>query len=196
MASGVLLVLLGQAARVSEYLMELAEDVPGDGAAGRRRRRRTTPRARSASEAGPRGRLARGRGGRARRGSSGRSMQTPPAYSAVKVGGRAGVPAGAARRGRWRLKPRQRTRLPRSRLLAFEPPEAEIEVECGKGTYIREPGARPGARRWVRGAPVGADADARRAVHGRAMQLGRSELEAALRERRLAGAPCCRWTAG
>ena len=133
LATGVLLVCLGQAARVSEYLMELpktyratvrlgvatdtfdAEGEPvfeGD--------------ASSVDEAALRAALewlAR------------QEEQVPPAFSAVKVGGtpahrlaRAGKPVA--------LKPR-RTTIERIDLLAFRPPLAEIEVRCGKGTYIR-----------------------------------------------------------
>jgi tRNA pseudouridine55 synthase len=61
--------------------------------------------------------------------------QVPPVYSAVKVGGtpahrlaRAGKPVN--------LRPR-RTSIERIDLLSFRPPLVEIEVRCGKGTYIR-----------------------------------------------------------
>jgi tRNA pseudouridine55 synthase len=61
--------------------------------------------------------------------------QTPPAFSAIKV---AGQPLYRyARAGEVvELKPR-RVRIDRITLLRFDPPEAEIEVFCGKGTYIR-----------------------------------------------------------
>jgi len=61
--------------------------------------------------------------------------QTPPAYSALKVGG---TPAHRlARAGRpVNLRPRK-TSIERIDLLSFRPPLVEIEVRCGKGTYIR-----------------------------------------------------------
>ncbi len=61
--------------------------------------------------------------------------QLPPAYSAIKV---AGQPLYRyARAGEAvELKPR-RVRIDRITLLSFEAPDAELEVVCGKGTYIR-----------------------------------------------------------
>jgi tRNA pseudouridine55 synthase len=61
--------------------------------------------------------------------------QTPPMYSAIKVKGQ---PAHRlARRGAVvTLAPRP-TRIDRIELLRFGPPDLEIDVECGKGTYIR-----------------------------------------------------------
>jgi tRNA pseudouridine55 synthase len=59
----------------------------------------------------------------------------PPAYSAVKVGGRPAYQL--ARRGEeLDLRPR-RVMVYRIDLLRFAPPEIEIEVECGRGTYVR-----------------------------------------------------------
>jgi len=67
----------------------------------------------------------------------GRIAQTPPLYSAIKVAGkplyryaREGADVAIASRV---------VRIDAIRLLSFgrEPAEAEIEVECGKGTYIR-----------------------------------------------------------
>jgi tRNA pseudouridine55 synthase len=61
--------------------------------------------------------------------------QTPPMYSAVKYGGkplyelaRAGIKVPRKSRKRW---------IYRLELLDWQPPVATIEVECGKGTYIR-----------------------------------------------------------
>jgi tRNA pseudouridine55 synthase len=65
----------------------------------------------------------------------GEIRQTPPAFSAVKVEGQAahrlarkGVPVA--------LRPRA-ARIDRIALLGMVGPDVEIEVECGKGTYIR-----------------------------------------------------------
>jgi tRNA pseudouridine55 synthase len=61
--------------------------------------------------------------------------QTPPAYSAAKVTGRRAYEL--ARRGEdVALRPR-RVRIHRIDLLACAYPRLELEVECGKGTYIR-----------------------------------------------------------
>ena len=133
LATGVLLVCLGQAARVSEYLMELPKTYRGtvrlgvatdtfdaagetvfEGDAG------------SVDEAALRAALAA---------LALQEEQVPPAYSAVKVGG---TPAHRlARAGRpVSLRPR-RASIERIDLLSFRPPLVEIEVRCGKGTYIR-----------------------------------------------------------
>src|SRR5439155_528382 len=66
---------------------------------------------------------------------AGEIEQTPPAYSAVKVDGQPAyrlARKGAAVALRSRL-----ARIYAIRLLEFESPEVVIEVECGKGTYIR-----------------------------------------------------------
>ena len=133
MASGVLLVLVGQAVRVSEYLMDLpktyraiirlgvstdtydAEGTPSH-----------EPRAVDASKEELEAALAS---------FVGEIDQTPPAYSAVKV---AGQPAHRlARKGAPVALASRRARIDRIELLRFDSPDVEIEVECGKGTYIR-----------------------------------------------------------
>lgn len=62
--------------------------------------------------------------------------QTPPVYSAIKV---AGKPLYRyARAGGEVPRPRARTvRIDAIELLRFEPPVVEFEVRCGGGTYIR-----------------------------------------------------------
>ncbi|OGG02203.1 MAG: tRNA pseudouridine(55) synthase TruB [Candidatus Glassbacteria bacterium RIFCSPLOWO2_12_FULL_58_11] len=66
---------------------------------------------------------------------AGLSLQVPPSYSAKKIGG---VPAYVlARRGeKPRLKP-VAVRIGSIRLLRFELPELELEVDCSAGTYLR-----------------------------------------------------------
>ena len=61
--------------------------------------------------------------------------QTPPAFSAIKLGG---VPSyKLARKGRpAELTPRP-VRIDEARLVAYDWPTATIEVLCGRGTYIR-----------------------------------------------------------
>lgn len=132
-ATGVLLVCLGQASRVSEYLMAL-----------RKTYRATVRLGVSTTSYDSEGEVvstsdASGVTGAAVREAlkafAGEIMQTPPAYSAVKVGGERAYRM--ARRGEdVALKPR-RAMVYRIDVLRYEAPEAEIEVECGKGTYIR-----------------------------------------------------------
>jgi tRNA pseudouridine55 synthase len=68
-------------------------------------------------------------------GPTGDLQQRPPAYSAVKVGGERAYKR--ARRGEtFELPPRLVT-VHRFELLAWEPPEAEYEIDCSSGTYVR-----------------------------------------------------------
>ncbi len=70
--------------------------------------------------------------------------QVPPAYSAVKVGGRRAYEL--ARRGRpVALKPR-RIYIESIHRLAFTYPHLDLEVACGEGTYIRSLAADLGDR--------------------------------------------------
>jgi tRNA pseudouridine55 synthase len=133
LATGVLLVCLGQAARVSEYLMELPKTYRGivrlgtatdtydatgttvfEGDAG------------AVDEASVRTALAT---------LERQEEQIPPKYSALKI---AGTPAHRlARAGKpVSLRPR-RVSIDKLDLLRFDPPIAELNVRCGKGTYIR-----------------------------------------------------------
>jgi tRNA pseudouridine55 synthase len=65
----------------------------------------------------------------------GRIQQRPPAYSAVKVSGRRAYEL--ARKGATvELAPRLVT-IYRLQLTRFDYPELELEVECGSGTYVR-----------------------------------------------------------
>jgi tRNA pseudouridine55 synthase len=65
----------------------------------------------------------------------GETDQVPPAYSAAKVTGRRAYDL--ARRGQSvTLQPRK-VRIDGIDVLAFHYPQLEIEVRCGKGTYIR-----------------------------------------------------------
>jgi tRNA pseudouridine55 synthase len=69
------------------------------------------------------------------RGFVGEIEQVPPAYSAVKLHGRRACDL--ARRGREvGLTPR-RVRIDAIDVLAYAYPDLELEVRCGKGTYIR-----------------------------------------------------------
>ena len=61
--------------------------------------------------------------------------QSPPAYSAVKVGGRRLY--SAARMGEQLSAPLRRVRIDTLHLRRFDPPFADLLVECSGGTYIR-----------------------------------------------------------
>jgi tRNA pseudouridine55 synthase len=133
LARGVLLVLLGQAVRISEYVMELPKTYRGVvrlGVATDTYDAEGTP-------AGPAQavNVSREDVSRALEAFVGEIEQAPPAYSAVKVRGQ---PAHRlARKGAAVALAARPARIDRIDLLSFEPPDVEIEVECGKGTYIR-----------------------------------------------------------
>ena len=79
----------------------------------------------------------------------GRIMQRPPAYSAVKVGGRRAH--ALARRGQTvEISPRW-VQIDSIRRLNFDWPMLDLEIECGKGTYIRSLARDLGERLGVGG---------------------------------------------
>ena len=65
----------------------------------------------------------------------GESMQRPPAYSAVKVGGRKLYEA--ARAGETLEAPPRPVRVDAFRVTVFDPPVFDFEVTCSGGTYVR-----------------------------------------------------------
>jgi len=68
----------------------------------------------------------------------GNIMQIPPAFSAIKVAGRRAYKL--ARKGRTvEMQPRAIV-VHRFELLRYEYPEVEVEIECASGTYIRSLG--------------------------------------------------------
>jgi len=72
---------------------------------------------------------------RAVRSLVGRRMQRPPAYSAVKVGGRKLYEA--ARRGEELQAPSRPIHVEAFEVLGFESPEVSFTVTCSAGTYVR-----------------------------------------------------------
>ncbi|MBI2914101.1 MAG: tRNA pseudouridine(55) synthase TruB [Chloroflexi bacterium] len=132
-ATGVLVVCLGQAARVSEYLMELpkvyragitlgtaTDTYDGEG--------KPTF---TADFSG----ISEGQLMAALSSFVGSIEQTPPAFSAVKVRGQPAYRL--ARRGQQPLLKPRPARIDRIEVLRFQAPLVELQVECGKGTYIR-----------------------------------------------------------
>ncbi len=67
--------------------------------------------------------------------SLGEIEQVPPAHSAAKVAGRRAY--WSARKGRGVELPPRRVRIDRIDVLRYRFPTLELEIECGKGTYIR-----------------------------------------------------------
>jgi tRNA pseudouridine55 synthase len=125
-ATGLLLVLVGQATRAQRFLMELPKTY------------RTVARLGWTSDTGDRdGALAHtGRVPEALEIPVGEIMQRPPAYSAVKVGGERLYER--ARRGEpVEGEPRPVT-VHRAELLWQREDRAAFEIECSSGTYVRQ----------------------------------------------------------
>jgi tRNA pseudouridine55 synthase len=123
-ATGLLLVLVGQATRAQRFLMALPKTY------------RVVTRLGWVSDTGDRdGALERGRLPSELRIPTGTLQQRPPAYSAVRVGGERAYRL--ARRGeRPELAPRAVT-VYRAELLWRADDRACFEIECSSGTYVR-----------------------------------------------------------
>jgi tRNA pseudouridine55 synthase len=124
-ATGLLLVLVGRATRAQRFLMALPKTY------------RAVARLGWTSSTGDRdGELAEtGRVPDQLAIPVGEQLQTPPAYSAVKVGGERAYDL--ARRGESpELAPRPIT-VYRADLLRHDSERAEFEIECSSGTYVR-----------------------------------------------------------
>jgi tRNA pseudouridine55 synthase len=124
-ATGLLLVLVGQATRVQRFLMELPKTY------------RTVARLGWTSDTGDRdGTLVEtGRVPASLSIPTGALMQRPPAYSAVKVGGERLYKK--ARRGEAVEAPPRPVNVHRASLLWQRDDRAEFEIECSSGTYVR-----------------------------------------------------------
>jgi len=132
MATGVLLVCVGQATRVSEYLMQAPKlyrarirfgtatdtyDAEGQVTA----QSAVIPSREVLEALLPR--------------FTGRILQAPPPYSALKM---EGEPAyRRARRGEVVQQEPRPVEVYEIRLLAWEPPDLQVDISCGRGTYIR-----------------------------------------------------------
>ncbi|HEX8692117.1 MAG TPA: tRNA pseudouridine(55) synthase TruB [Longimicrobium sp.] len=133
-ASGLLLVCVGAATRLAEYLtglpktyvaaMRLGEATDTDDLTGE-----------TISSSDAWREVTRGQVETALQGQVGTIRQLPPLFSAKKVGGERMY--AAARRGEAVERRPATVTVYAIRLLSFDPPDAELEVECGAGTYIR-----------------------------------------------------------
>lgn len=133
LATGVLVVLVGRATRLSERIM-----------AGEKRYQAEVDLSQTSTTDDYEGRVTplpvlvpptRERVGAACAGFVGEIEQAPPAHSALKVGGR---PAYAlARRGRDPGLSARRVTIHEIRVVAYAWPILRVEVRCGKGVYVR-----------------------------------------------------------
>jgi len=133
LATGVLLLLFGQATRISEYLLNLPKTylvTVSLGVSTNTYDAHGSPTSEvdpsSVTEAAIRSALLE---------FVGEIEQVPPAHSAVKV---AGQPAyKLARRGSELRLPPRRVSIYGIELRSYEPPDVMLEVQCGRGVYIR-----------------------------------------------------------
>jgi tRNA pseudouridine55 synthase len=133
LATGVLVVLVGRATRLSESLMSLPKRYVAE--MDLSRRSTTDDEEGDVSHVDVSEPPTRARVEAACSCFVGRTMQRPPAHSAVKVGGERAYRA--ARRGRPTL-PLPRPVVAHSiRVLEFDGTVARIEIECGRGFYVR-----------------------------------------------------------
>jgi tRNA pseudouridine55 synthase len=132
-ASGVLLVAVGRATKVVSHLMELPKRYRGTLRFGRRTA--TGDGAGAELETGPVPDVSADRLRAAAAAFLGKSWQTPPMVSAVKVDGKRLYDL--ARRGvEVERRPRE-ILIHRFEILAAEPPRVDFELECSRGTYVR-----------------------------------------------------------
>lgn len=124
-ATGLLLVLVGRATRVQRFLMALPKRYEAVARLGWR-----------STTGDVDGELAPGRSPREPLVlPTGRLLQRPPAYSAVKVGGRRAY--ALARAGEAVVLPEREVEVSRFELLWREGDRAGLAVECSSGTYVR-----------------------------------------------------------
>jgi tRNA pseudouridine55 synthase len=133
LATGVLLVCLGSATRVSEFLMHSTKVYRGTIRFGARS---TTDDAEGELSPVPLpAKLGRDEIEAATATLVGEVEQVPPAFSAVKV---AGKPLYERARAGEEVEPSpRRVQIDRIEVLTWTPPDVVVEVVCGKGTYIR-----------------------------------------------------------
>jgi tRNA pseudouridine55 synthase len=132
MATGLLLVGVGRATRLLRFLGDLAKTYEGTGVLGVRTDTLDAEGAvvgTAPVEATP------AELDRAVAALLGESLQRPPAYSAVKVGGRKLYEA--ARKGEALEAEPRPIRVDAFEVLAFEPPTFDFRVTCSGGTYVR-----------------------------------------------------------
>ena len=132
MATGLLILGVGRATRLLRYLGDLSKSYAATGRLGEEtdtldadgRIVRSAPVDFSRAEIEP-----------ACAALVGDSMQTPPAYSAVKVGGRKLYEA--ARKGDALEAPGRRIRVDAFEVSAFDGQDVEVRITCSGGTYVR-----------------------------------------------------------
>lgn len=136
LATGVLVVCVGAATRLIEFVQKMPKGYTGTFLLGRQSTTEDIQGDVTDLENPPipsRDQIAS-----AAKALTGRIQQRPPAYSALKVGGRRAHDL--ARKGQQvELKPRSVV-VHRLEVAAYDYPELKLEIECGSGTYVRSLG--------------------------------------------------------
>lgn len=133
MATGLLIMLVGKATRISQYLISLDKVYEGELTLG------VTTNSQDAEgevmETRPVPPLTAGQVRTAMQGFLGDQYQTPPMFSAVKI---EGVPLyKLARKGEEIAREPRFIRISTFELLSFHPPKLTFQLHCTKGTYVR-----------------------------------------------------------
>jgi tRNA pseudouridine55 synthase len=132
-ASGLLVILLGEAVKLVPYLAGLEKEYVGVARFGAETD--TQDAAGAVRRTAPWEQLDEARVGAALASFLGESQQEPPMYSALQVGGRRLYDL--AREGREVERPARTIVVSEIRLRAWRPPDAEFLVRCSSGTYVR-----------------------------------------------------------
>lgn len=133
LASGVVVVCLGPATRLIQYVQQMRKHYRATFLLGRRSPTDDVEQESILLENAPR--PSRAQVEAALPAFLGQIQQRPPEYSAVKIAGRRAYQL--ARAGKAvELMPRTVT-IYELRVLAYEYPELELDIQCGSGTYIR-----------------------------------------------------------
>jgi len=133
LASGVLVLCVGQATRLTEYVQCLPKTYLAEVTLGARSATDDAEGPISACEVDTPPDLAAVTAALAR--FIGEIRQTPPAFSAAKVRGRRAY--ALARRGEHAQLSARTVRIDAIEVLAFAYPKLSLKIDCGKGTYIR-----------------------------------------------------------
>lgn len=133
MATGLLIILLGRATRISQFLISLDKEYEGTVELGK------TTDSQDADgevmETRPVPDLSQEQVAAAMRGFLGDQYQTPPMFSAIKIGG---VPLyKRARKGEDVVREPRFIRVMSWDLLSFASPRIDFRMRCTKGTYVR-----------------------------------------------------------
>ncbi|MBS0664364.1 MAG: tRNA pseudouridine(55) synthase TruB [Verrucomicrobia bacterium] len=133
MATGLLIMLIGKATRISQYLISLDKEYEGTIELGR------TTDSQDADgevvETRPVPPLTEAEARQAMQGFLGDQYQTPPMYSAIKIGG---VPLyKSARKGEEVAREPRFIRVMNFDLTRFALPQLDFRLRCTKGTYVR-----------------------------------------------------------